>query len=52
MEMDIEKQTLLYEGKAKKIWTTNQPDFLISEFKDSITAFNERRERFRRERGI
>ncbi len=32
--------TLLYEGKAKKIWETDDPDLLISEFKDSLTAFN------------
>ena len=31
---------LLYEGKAKKIWKTEDPNFLISEFKDSLTAFN------------
>ena len=34
------KTTLLYEGKAKKIWHTDDPDLLISEFKDSLTAFN------------
>lgn len=34
------KTTLLYEGKAKKIWNTDSPDLLISEFKDSLTAFN------------
>ncbi len=34
------KTTLLYEGKAKKIWHTEDPDLLISEFKDSLTAFN------------
>jgi len=32
--------SLLYEGKAKKIWETDDPDLLISEFKDSLTAFN------------
>jgi len=36
----VEKKELLYEGKAKKIWTTEDPDLLISEFKDSLTAFN------------
>ena len=36
----MEKVDLLYEGKAKKIWTTENPDLLISEFKDSLTAFN------------
>jgi len=34
------KTTLLYEGKAKKIWQTEDPNLLISEFKDSLTAFN------------
>jgi len=36
----VEKQELLYEGKAKKIWTTEDENLLISEFKDSLTAFN------------
>jgi len=34
------KQELVYEGKAKKIWTTEYPDLYISEFKDDLTAFN------------
>ncbi|MCO4845483.1 MAG: phosphoribosylaminoimidazolesuccinocarboxamide synthase [Sulfurovum sp.] len=34
------KTSLLYEGKAKKIWKTEDKDLLISEFKDSLTAFN------------
>ena len=34
------KQSLVYEGKAKKIWTTEDPDLYISEFKDDLTAFN------------
>ncbi len=38
--MKLEKRELLYEGKAKKIWTTDDPNLLISEFKDSLTAFN------------
>ena len=36
----IVKQTLVYEGKAKKIWTTGYPELYISEFKDDLTAFN------------
>lgn len=36
----MEKARLLYEGKAKKIWETQDPNLLISEFKDSLTAFN------------
>jgi phosphoribosylaminoimidazole-succinocarboxamide synthase len=34
------KQTLVYEGKAKKIWTTEYDELYISEFKDDLTAFN------------
>ncbi len=36
----MEKKALLYEGKAKKIWTTEDEHLLISEFKDDLTAFN------------
>ncbi len=36
----MEKTQLLYEGKAKKIWKTKDENLLISEFKDSLTAFN------------
>jgi len=36
----MEKTTLLYEGKAKKIWNTEDNTLLISEFKDDLTAFN------------
>jgi phosphoribosylaminoimidazole-succinocarboxamide synthase len=32
--------TLLYEGKAKKLFTTEAADELFMEFKDSATAFN------------
>jgi len=34
------KTALLYEGKAKKIWHTEDETLLISEFKDDLTAFN------------
>ena len=36
----MKKTNLLYEGKAKKIWETEDNDLLISEFKDDLTAFN------------
>ncbi len=36
----MDKKELLYEGKAKKIWETEDKELLISEFKDSLTAFN------------
>ena len=35
------KETLLYEGKAKKVWSVaGNPDLLIQEFKNDATAFN------------
>ena len=36
----MEKRELLYEGKAKKIYTTADPAFVWVEYKDSATAFN------------
>ena len=32
--------TMLYEGKAKKIFATNSPDQVVQYFKDDATAFN------------
>ncbi len=36
----MQKKELIYEGKAKKVFATDSPDFLITEFKNSLTAFN------------
>ncbi|MBE0515315.1 phosphoribosylaminoimidazolesuccinocarboxamide synthase [Sulfurimonas sp.] len=36
----MQKRELLYEGKAKKLFTTDDENLLISEFKDDLTAFN------------
>ncbi len=36
----MRKRELLYEGKAKRLYTTDDPDQLIAEFKDDLTAFN------------
>ena len=36
----MDKKELLYEGKAKKIFATNDEDKLILEFKNDLTAFN------------
>jgi len=36
----MNKTELLYEGKAKKIWHTDNERLLISEFKDDLTAGN------------
>ena len=37
---NIEKKEQLYEGKAKKVFATNDPDLVIVEYKDDATAFN------------
>ena len=34
------QQTLLYEGKGKKLFATQNPNEVIAEFKDDLTAFN------------
>ena len=36
----MEKKELLYEGKAKKVFTTEDPDALIVSYKDDATAFD------------
>lgn len=36
----MEKKELLYEGKAKKVYTTEDQDILIVDYKDDATAFN------------
>lgn len=36
----MEKQTLLYEGKAKKVYTTEDERYYIVSYKDDATAFN------------
>ena len=36
----MEQGTLLYEGKAKKVFATPDPDQVIQYFKDDATAFN------------
>jgi phosphoribosylaminoimidazole-succinocarboxamide synthase len=36
----MEKLKQIYEGKAKKLYETDDPDLLIQEFKDDATAFD------------
>ncbi|TKC14817.1 phosphoribosylaminoimidazolesuccinocarboxamide synthase [Robertmurraya kyonggiensis] len=36
----MEKQALLYEGKAKRVYQTNDDQLVWLEYKDSATAFN------------
>lgn len=36
----MEKKEQLYEGKAKKVFATNDPNLVIVDYKDDATAFN------------
>ncbi|ABO50879.1 phosphoribosylaminoimidazole-succinocarboxamide synthase [Desulforamulus reducens MI-1] len=36
----MEKLEMIYEGKAKKVYRTDNPDFYWVEYKDDATAFN------------
>lgn len=36
----LRKKEQLYEGKAKKVYATNDPDVVIVDYKDDATAFN------------
>lgn len=36
----MEKKEMLYEGKAKKVFATDDPELLIVQYKDDATAFN------------
>ena len=36
----MEKKAQLYEGKAKKVFETDNPELLIVDYKDDATAFN------------
>jgi phosphoribosylaminoimidazole-succinocarboxamide synthase len=36
----VEKKEMLYEGKAKQIYKTDDPDLFVVHYKDDATAFN------------
>jgi phosphoribosylaminoimidazole-succinocarboxamide synthase len=38
--LEIEIRDELYSGKAKTIYSTNDPDIMVSRFRDSLTAFD------------
>ena len=37
---NVERTEQLYEGKAKKVYSTTNPDYVIVDYKDDATAFN------------
>lgn len=39
-ELDMEKKEQMYEGKAKKVFATDDPNLVIVDYKDDATAFN------------
>jgi len=48
----MEKRDLIYEGKAKQLYTTDDPDLLIQYFKDDATAFNAKKRGTIEEKGV
>lgn len=48
----MKKTTQLYEGKAKKVFLTDDADLVIQEFKDDATAFNNKKKGSIAEKGI
>ena len=36
----MEQKEMIYEGKAKKVYSTDRPDLVIVDYKDDATAFN------------
>lgn len=48
----MEKRQAIYEGKAKIIYTTDDPDQVIQYFKDDATAFNGEKRGTIKEKGI
>ena len=48
----MEKREQFYEGKAKKLYTTDDPDLVIQYFKDDATAFNAKKRGTIEDKGI
>lgn len=48
----MEKKDQIYEGKAKILYSTSDPDLMISYFKDDATAFNNQKKGTITDKGI
>ena len=48
----MKKGKMIYEGKAKKLYETDDPDLLIQEFKDDATAFDATKRGTIRDKGV
>lgn len=47
----MDKKELIYEGKGKKLYKTNDENLLIAEFKDDLTAFNAKKKSSEKRKG-
>jgi len=52
METTPQKLEMFYEGKAKKLYSTSDPDLIIQYFKDDATAFNAKKRGTIEEKGV
>jgi phosphoribosylaminoimidazole-succinocarboxamide synthase len=52
MESTPAKLEMFYEGKAKRIFATTDPDLVIMYFKDEATAFNAKKKGIIEEKGV
>jgi phosphoribosylaminoimidazole-succinocarboxamide synthase len=52
METTPQKLEMFYEGKAKKLYSTPDPDLIIAYFKDDATAFNAKKRGTIEDKGV
>jgi len=52
VEDALEKLEMFYEGKAKKLYSTPDPDLVIAHFKDDATAFNAKKRGTIEDKGV
>ncbi len=52
MESTPHKLEMFYEGKAKKLYSTSDPDLIIQYFKDDATAFNAKKRGTIEDKGV
>jgi len=52
VEATPEKREMFYEGKAKKLYSTSNPDLVIQYFKDDATAFNAKKRGTIEDKGV
>ncbi len=48
----MKKAEMIYEGKAKKIYRTEDPQYFVMEYKDDATAFNGEKKGSIRDKGV